>query len=244
MFDLEKSIADWRRQMLAAGIKTPVPLEELEIHLREEIERQKRLGVDVPDAFEISTKKVGQAPELKMEFRNASSPIEMQFVNLAGVACAVVAILFSLWILFLFSPEIGLMAELLGLAAVATTALGWRYLKTGDFILPAFCIMAFSCVFVLPMLENSYSTSGVKLPQLIVSSLIFTGFLRRNILIISMVVLPALFLLKWHSLWLPRYRRLILRTVVFALNSAVLIAMADMITLAVFAGINLLPHAK
>ena len=40
MFDLEQSIADWRRQMLAAGIKTPVPLEELESHLREEIERQ------------------------------------------------------------------------------------------------------------------------------------------------------------------------------------------------------------
>jgi len=37
MFSLEKSISEWRRQMLAAGIKTPVPLEELEIHLREEI---------------------------------------------------------------------------------------------------------------------------------------------------------------------------------------------------------------
>lgn len=35
MFDLEQSIAEWRRQMLAAGIKTPVPLEDLEIHLRE-----------------------------------------------------------------------------------------------------------------------------------------------------------------------------------------------------------------
>ncbi len=30
MFDLENAIADWRRQMLAAGIQTPVPLEELE----------------------------------------------------------------------------------------------------------------------------------------------------------------------------------------------------------------------
>ena len=37
MFSLEKSIAGWREQMLAAGIKAPVPLEELEIHLREEI---------------------------------------------------------------------------------------------------------------------------------------------------------------------------------------------------------------
>jgi hypothetical protein len=39
MFELEQAITGWRRQMLAAGIKTPVPLEELEIHLRDEIER-------------------------------------------------------------------------------------------------------------------------------------------------------------------------------------------------------------
>ncbi len=44
MFDLEESIADWRKQMLAAGIKSPVPPEELEIHLREEIERQMQPG--------------------------------------------------------------------------------------------------------------------------------------------------------------------------------------------------------
>ena len=44
MFDLEKSIADWRTQMLAAGIKSPVPLEELESHLREEITQQTKSG--------------------------------------------------------------------------------------------------------------------------------------------------------------------------------------------------------
>jgi len=40
MFDLEEKIAEWRRQMLVAGIKTPAPLDELEGHLREEIELQ------------------------------------------------------------------------------------------------------------------------------------------------------------------------------------------------------------
>jgi|SRR5437867_1623996 len=32
---LEKAIAEWRRQMLAAGVKTPVPLDELGSHLRD-----------------------------------------------------------------------------------------------------------------------------------------------------------------------------------------------------------------
>ena len=65
MFDLEKSIADWRRQMLAAGIKTPVPLEELESHLREDIERQMKSGLSAQQAFEIAVKKIGQAPNSK-----------------------------------------------------------------------------------------------------------------------------------------------------------------------------------
>src|SRR5271154_5879632 len=69
MFDLEKSIADWRKQMLAAGIKTPVPLEELEIHLREEIERQIKSGLNEQNALEISVQQIGQAQPLKVEFK-------------------------------------------------------------------------------------------------------------------------------------------------------------------------------
>jgi hypothetical protein len=33
MFDLERAISDWRRHMLAAGLKAPAPLDELESHL-------------------------------------------------------------------------------------------------------------------------------------------------------------------------------------------------------------------
>jgi len=40
MFNLESAISEWRRQMLAAGIQSPVPLDELEAHLRDELEHQ------------------------------------------------------------------------------------------------------------------------------------------------------------------------------------------------------------
>ena len=40
MFNLNQAIEGWRREMLAAGIKTPVPLDELESHLREDVEHQ------------------------------------------------------------------------------------------------------------------------------------------------------------------------------------------------------------
>jgi hypothetical protein len=69
MFDLEQSIAEWRKQMLAAGIKTPVPLEELEFHLREEIEQQMKSGVNEQRAFEIAAQQTGQASALKNEFK-------------------------------------------------------------------------------------------------------------------------------------------------------------------------------
>ena len=67
MFDLEEQIKVWRQQMLAAGIKSPVPLDELEIHLRE------RIGCLKPDlceedAFHTAARELGNAKVLKREF--------------------------------------------------------------------------------------------------------------------------------------------------------------------------------
>jgi hypothetical protein len=68
MFDLEQSIMEWRRQMLAAGIKTPVPLEELESHLRMEIDRQIQAGASDEEAFQRTVLQMGPARDLKAEF--------------------------------------------------------------------------------------------------------------------------------------------------------------------------------
>lgn len=54
--------------MLAAGIKTPVPLEELECHLREEIEEQVQSGINEQQAFEVTVLQIGQGKELRTEF--------------------------------------------------------------------------------------------------------------------------------------------------------------------------------
>jgi hypothetical protein len=71
MFNFEQSIAEWRQQMLAAGIKTPVPLDELEIHLREEIERQMKSDLNELKAFEISVQRIGQPKMLDSEFKKS-----------------------------------------------------------------------------------------------------------------------------------------------------------------------------
>ncbi|MGO8838223.1 MAG: permease prefix domain 1-containing protein [Limisphaerales bacterium] len=68
MFNLEQAIVEWRRQMLAAGIKTPVPLEELESHLREEIEWLVKSGLDEQTAFAAAVQKIGSGHMLRNEF--------------------------------------------------------------------------------------------------------------------------------------------------------------------------------
>ncbi len=55
--------------MFAAGIKTPVPLEELEGHLREEIEELVKSGMDQQKAFEAAVGQMAPAEALKKEFR-------------------------------------------------------------------------------------------------------------------------------------------------------------------------------
>jgi hypothetical protein len=122
--------------MLAAGIKTPAPLEELEIHLREEIERQTKSGLSELEAFKSAVQKIGQARSLKLEFKKAGIPVEMRFVQLAGIACGAVAGLFSLWILLVLLTvhEANLAERILGLAAVTSIILSWRY---GHGFLPA-----------------------------------------------------------------------------------------------------------
>jgi hypothetical protein len=73
MFDLGTAISEWRQQMAAGGIKTPAVLDELESHLREDIERQMQSGITGQAAFESAVKKIGPAGVLKSEFSKSNS---------------------------------------------------------------------------------------------------------------------------------------------------------------------------
>ena len=126
--------------MLAVGIKTPVPLEELEIHLREEIERQMQSGLSAQQALGIAVKKIGHAPELKREFKKVSAPMEMHnVIKLAGIICVAIALLCQVSFcsppvfVFVFAHglRLGMMTRMLALAVlvipVAITVLSWKF---------------------------------------------------------------------------------------------------------------------
>jgi hypothetical protein len=75
MFNLDKEISAWRTQMLAAGIQTPVPLDELESHLRDGIEQQFKSGLSPQQAFDAAVQRIGQANALKTEFATAAETV-------------------------------------------------------------------------------------------------------------------------------------------------------------------------
>jgi len=87
MFNLESSIAQWRREMLAAGISTPTPLEELELHLREGIDTSQASGLGEADAFYSAVQKIGSPPAIQNDrIRDAIFvPVMLWLVILACV---------------------------------------------------------------------------------------------------------------------------------------------------------------
>src|ERR1700733_1014234 len=125
MFNLEQSITAWRKQMLAAGIQTPVPLEELEIHLREEIERQMQSGLNEPEAFNCAVQKIGPAHTVQNEFEKvAVAEAERKWKEGRIWSGAILGLLQLILIgSVLFNSEMTFGQRMSGLAAIATSFL-------------------------------------------------------------------------------------------------------------------------
>jgi hypothetical protein len=68
MFNLEQGIADWRRKFKAEGLKISVVLDELESHLRDEVDALLQTGINEQQAFEAAVARIGDVQTLKGEF--------------------------------------------------------------------------------------------------------------------------------------------------------------------------------
>jgi hypothetical protein len=121
MFNLERSIAEWRQQMLAAGIQAPVPLEELECHLREEIEQQMKSGAIAQTAFQIAAGRIGLGSSLKAEFKKAGRLDRIQLRKKAGYFYAGILAFYSATMTYaMVKNDLSTGEKLMGLASLAT----------------------------------------------------------------------------------------------------------------------------
>jgi hypothetical protein len=138
MFDLEESVAEWRRQTLEAGIKSPVTLDELELHLREEIERLMDSGIGEPAAFTAAVKNLGPAQVLRDEFAKAGAMNMLKRRKLAGFFNAAILGIYTLAVIcamFKYRPSVG---EWLSCLAAQAVLLSGCYLiwRSGPRIFP------------------------------------------------------------------------------------------------------------
>jgi hypothetical protein len=139
MFNLEHSIIEWRTQMLAAGIKTPVPLDELEIHLHEEIERASRSGLNAAEAFTSAVQKIGLARTVQDEFEKVEAAgTERKRKEGRFWAGAIIGLLQLIFIgTVLFNSEMTFGQRMSGLAAMATSFLLAGVARLSHRIFPA-----------------------------------------------------------------------------------------------------------
>ena len=145
MFDLERSIAGWRRQMHSAGIKSPAVLLELESHLREAIENQVRSGATEQQAFETAVRLIGESDLLHTEFakvRAAPAALAKHFaLTLAGIPGDYT------------EPNMN--------ATSANLEPRWAtYLKAAAFLLPALGLWMLNMIFVFPKFHKAWGYSS------------------------------------------------------------------------------------
>lgn len=132
MFDLEQAVKRWRQQMASGGIKTPAVLDELESHLRDDVERQTRAGINAKTAFKTAVERIGQSEAIEAEFANVTGIKAVRWGKVVGIACCLTALPLPAWAVpsFLILPELTMGERLLGSAAVALTFLSlasWRF---------------------------------------------------------------------------------------------------------------------
>jgi len=132
MFNLDQAVADWRRQMAAAGIESAEVLDELESHLRDDVERQVCSGAEAQRAFDSAVRRMGSAQALRREFAKsgrADEPRRRRFMKCLCFTFAAGVLLINTWTLIEF--DLSVLERLAGSCAVALAAL---YLASVPFL--------------------------------------------------------------------------------------------------------------
>src|SRR5687767_6256378 len=101
MHDLEQLIADWRKTMATGRSVGRETLDELENHLRENVDELVRTGVPEVEAFQRATAQLGSPPKIASEFQKLNQVTWLPVKVLTGTSIlAVILWVISFAILF------------------------------------------------------------------------------------------------------------------------------------------------
>jgi len=113
--------------MTAGGVKNSSVLDELESHLREDVERELRAGVEVQKAFAAAVQKLGPASALRNEFKKsrAATVAEKLMIAVAVFVVAFGIFLSVVTLLFCYGTNAERLVGLVAISLTLGTACGW-----------------------------------------------------------------------------------------------------------------------
>jgi hypothetical protein len=225
MFDVDDAIAEWRRKLRASGIESPALLDELESHLRDDVEMQIGGGTTAQEAFAAGVARMGEATLLQDEFAKVGWPIFSRervrdaFLTFAGI------------------PHSTLTTDIIAMTTPSEPR--WTtYTKAAVFLAPALGLWTIVALFFVPKLQHICHESGLAVPAVCRAPWI----IANHTFAICVVPVLLLALLEWRWNEWPKYRRASVGGVVFFFNAAVLFLLAVMVLLALLAAPALLHH--
>ena len=119
MFNIERAVADWRRQMASDGVSNPALLDELESHLRGDLRALVAAGTPEAQAFQLAVARLGKAGALRTEFNKVKDPARWP-VTIGTWLFAVAMVLMA--VLVLRRLLAGKLSLLLGAHVLSVTA--------------------------------------------------------------------------------------------------------------------------
>jgi hypothetical protein len=229
MFHLDSAITEWRQKMAADGLKDCGLLDELESHLRDDVDRRVQSGLTSESAFREAARQLGRPEILRQEFSKIGET--------GGT--------FARWKYFLQTlagiQNPTLATNMNSSYPNANLEPRWAtYLKSVGFVLPALTLMMVMVVFVLPKLREICAHAGIVWPKTYSFAL---ALLHHGLLISSVSIAGLVFLECYSDRW-PRYRRAAFGIGVFVVNAAVLVLISSMVIYGVFAAARFMQHAK
>jgi leader peptidase (prepilin peptidase) / N-methyltransferase len=165
MHNLEEKIVEWRKRMTAGGINSRAVLDELESHLRDEVEQQLRSGANEQKAFEAGVLRIGQAGRLKCEFAKVDETRQVLRQKTVWALIGVAA--FCCWLNFRGSPALALVYGILLAGLVAASLIDFKYFIIPDEITIGGIVVGILCSCLLPLLHGQNMLLGGMLQSLL-----------------------------------------------------------------------------
>ena len=206
MFNLEQAIAEWRQQMIAAGIKSPGTLDELENHLREDFRALSSGGATEAEAFRLAAARVGNPDSVAAEFKKSYMapvlPVILGSALWIGVPLALAVVLFNKWfggrpgfllLTHSFTLTAGYSASFLtGSFGICHVGFGWFRMAS-----PVRCRALSRAVYLFSQLAGGFTMAGL------LTGMSWSMRDRGNLMTGDPREIGALFVVAWFmALWL------------------------------------------